>query len=73
MFRRLWRDYQLWRNHRIRVSSIVLKSNDEIVRKLDDMKAKFLEAERKEDKDGTLFYKGIYQILEWLIDESKQP
>ena len=71
MFRRLIRDWQISRNHRIRVSSIVLRTNDEIVRKMDEMKIKYLEAERKEDKEGTVRYKSIFETLEWLINEPK--
>lgn len=71
MFSNLIRDFKISRNHRKRVNSIVLRTNEEIVRTLDLCKAKHLEAERKEDKDNTLKYKSMFEMLEWLIDDSK--
>lgn len=71
MFKRFTRDFIISMNHRKRVNSIVIKSNEEIVRKLDAMKDKHLEAERKGDKEGTVYYGAIFKTLEWLIDESK--
>ena len=65
------RDWKISKNHRIRVSSIVLRDNDEIVRKMDEMKVKYFEAERKEDKESTVRYKSIFETLEWLINEPK--
>lgn len=71
MFKRIVRDFIISRNHKKRVNSIVIRSNEDIVRKLDAMKDKHLESERKGDKEATSYYGAIYQTLEWLIDESK--
>ena len=71
MFKTLLRDFKLWRNHRVRVNSIVLRDNDEIVRKMDEMKLKYLEAERKEDQILVARYKSIFETLQWLINEPK--
>lgn len=63
------RDFKISQNHRKRVSSIVLKTNEEIVRAFDDVKSKFLEFQRKEDKDLTIKYKSMVELFEWLINE----
>ena len=71
MFKRFIRDFIISVNHKKRVNSIVIKSNEEIVRKLDAMKDEFLKSERKGDKEAASYYGAIQQTLEWLIDESK--
>jgi len=53
------------------VSSIVLRDNDEIVRRMDSVKDQYLEAERKEDKPDTMKYKSMYETFQWLINESE--
>ena len=53
------------------MSSIVLRDNDEIVRRMDSMKDQYLEAERKENKPDTVKYKSAYEALQWLINESE--
>lgn len=67
MLFKLIRDLKIALNHKKRVNSIVLKSNDEIVRKMDSMKTKYLECERKGDKEQTVYYQAIYNTLNWLI------
>jgi hypothetical protein len=71
MFSRALRDWKIWRNHKRRVNSIVLRSNDDIVRTMDQVKMKHLEFERREDHENTLKYKSMLEIFEWLIDETK--
>lgn len=71
MFTKILRDYKIGRNHRERVRSIVLKSNEDIVRALDEARALFLEAERKELKDETIKYRAMRDVLEWLISETE--
>ena len=71
MFTKLVRDFKIWKNHRRRVNSIVLRSNEEIVRALDLAKAQYLKAERLEDKDTMIECKGAFNILEWLINETE--
>jgi len=68
MFSKLIRDYKIRRNHQRRVRSIVVKSNEQIVRMLDQAKAQHLEAERLEVKDETIRWKAIADTLEWLIN-----
>jgi len=68
MFSKLIRDYKISRNHQRRVRSIVVKSNEQIVRMLDQAKAQHLEAERLEVKDETIRWKAIADTLEWLIN-----
>ena len=68
MFSRFIRDLKISRNHQRRVRSIVVKSNEQIVRMLDQAKAQHLEAERLEVKDETIRYKAIADTLEWLIN-----
>ena len=41
------------------------------MRTLDLVKAKFLETERLEDKDTAIKYRGMLDILEWLIHETE--
>jgi len=71
MFSKIIRDFKIGKNHRRRVNSIVVKSNEEIVRTLDLVRAQLLESERKEDKDNMLKFKGMVDILEWLINETQ--
>ena len=68
MFFKLIRDYKIGKNHQRRVRSIVVKSNEQIVRMLDQAKAQHLEAERLEVKDETIRWKAIADTLEWLIN-----
>jgi len=68
MFSKIIRDYKIARNHQRRVRSIVVKSNEQIVRMLDQAKAQHLEAERLEVKDETIRWKAIADTLEWLIN-----
>ena len=68
MFSRFIRDFKISRNHQRRVRSIVVKSNEQIVRMLDQAKAQHLEAERLEVKDETIRWKAIADTLEWLIN-----
>ena len=51
------------------MNSIVLRNNEEIVRTFDSVKSKFLEAERKDDKESTVKYKAMTELFEWLINE----
>ena len=68
MFSKLIRDYKIRRNHQRRVRSIVVKSNEQIVRMLDQAKAQHLEAERLEIREDTIRYKAVADTLEWLIN-----
>ena len=68
MFFRVIRDFKISRNHQRRVRSIVVKSNEQIVRMLDQAKAQHLEAERLEVRDDTIRYKAVADTLEWLIN-----
>jgi hypothetical protein len=70
MFSKLIRNIKIQRNHKKRVNSIVLKSNEDIVRTLDTVRAKFLESERLEQKEDSIKYKAMTDILEWLINVS---
>jgi len=69
MFNNFIRDMKIRRNHRRRVGSVIIRSNEEIIRTLDVVKAKYLEAERKEEKDAVIKYRSMLDILEWLINE----
>jgi hypothetical protein len=62
------RDFKISKNHQRRVRSIVVKSNEQIVRMLDHAKAQHLENERREVKDETIRWKAIADTLEWLIN-----
>lgn len=68
MFSKLIRDFKLYQNHKKRVNSIVLKSNEEIVRTMDSSKDRYLEAERLSQKEDYIRYKAIHEVLEWLIE-----
>jgi len=68
MFSKLVRDFKISRNHQKRVNSVVLKSNEEIVRTLDMARAKHLEADRLGVKEDAIKYLAMKEILEWLIN-----
>lgn len=70
MFFKLIRDWKISKNHRRRVRSIVLKSNEEIVRTMDYVKRKYLESERIENRDDTVKFKAQLEVFEWLINET---
>lgn len=67
MFSKLIRDYKILLNHKKRVNSIVIKSNEEIVRLLDSMKDKYLTADRTGQKEDAIRFKAAYETLEWLL------
>lgn len=67
MFSKLIRDYKILLNHKKRVNSIVIKSNEEIVRLLDSMKDKYLTAERTGQKEDSIRFKASFETLEWLL------
>jgi hypothetical protein len=62
------RDLKIAKNHNKRVRSIAIRSNEEIVRMLDQARSQHLEAERLEVKDETIRWKAIADTLEWLIN-----
>lgn len=68
MFSKFIRDMKISRNHQRRVGSIVVRSNEQIVRMLDQAKAKHLEAERLGVQEETIRWKAIADTLEWLIN-----
>jgi hypothetical protein len=68
MFFRQIRDFKILLNHKKRVNSVVIRSNEEIVRALDFARSRHLEAERLEQKEDTLRYKAQVEVLEWLIN-----
>ena len=67
MLTKFIRDFKISRNHKRRVNSIVIRPNEDIVRKMDEMKSKYLEAERKEQQSDTAKYKTVYEMFKWLI------
>jgi hypothetical protein len=71
MFSRILRDFKILRNHKHRVNSVVIRSNEDIVRAMDFAKSQYLEFERKEDKENTLKWKSTFEVFEWLIDATK--
>jgi len=71
MFSKLIRDYKIMMNHKRRVNSIVLRSNEEIVRLLDQVRDKYLVADRTERKDDAVRFKASVETLEWLINATK--
>lgn len=71
MFKNIIRDIKILLNHKRRVNSIVIKSNEDIVRKLDDARIKCLEFERKGDSKMAFHYSAVKDTLEWLINESE--
>lgn len=71
MFSKLIRDWQISKNHKKRTKSIILRSNDEIVRALDSSRMGYLDSERQEDKDGILRFEAIVETLEWITGETK--
>lgn len=68
MFSKIIRDFKISRNHRRRVNSIVLRSNEEIVRTLDSARSSFLESERLGLKEETVRFKAMKDMLEWLTN-----
>ena len=68
MFSRIIRDYKISRNHQRRVRSIIVKSNEQIVRMFDQAKAQHLENERLGVKEETIRWKAVADTLEWLIN-----
>ena len=62
------RDLKIAKNHRKRVRSIAIRSNEEIVRMLDQARSQHLEAERLSNSDETIRFKAVADTLEWLID-----
>lgn len=68
MFSKLIRDFKISRNHRRRVNSIVLRSNEEIVRTLDSSRSSFLEADRLGRKEDAIRFKAMKDLLEWLTN-----
>lgn len=71
MFFKLKRNLKIFMNHKKRVNSIIVKSNEDIVRMLDDVRRKFLESERLSRMEDAIKFSAMKDILEWLIDESK--
>lgn len=66
MFSKIIRDFQILKNHRRRVRSVVIRSNEEIVRALDSARSSYLEAERLERKEETIRFKAMKDLLEWM-------
>lgn len=71
MFSKWIRDLKIYRNHKKRVRSVVIRSNEEVIRALDTVNNAYLEAERKEIKDEMVRFGAMKEILGWLTDETK--
>ena len=67
MFSRIIRDFKISRNHKKRVNSVVIRSNEDIIRALDVARANFLEADRLR-KEDSVKWKAVRDTLEWLIN-----
>jgi hypothetical protein len=68
MFTKIIRDFKILRNHKKRVNSIIVRSNEEIVRALDSTKLEYLKAERMGDKESFIKNKAANEILRWITN-----